>query len=301
LSVDINTDFIEFFIKNIPSKYDYKPIYHYTSPNGFLDIIKENKLWFTRYDCLNDYTEREYIFDVFKSVCEKLVETKQISKKLYDDIIDLEIDKKEFLPYYDDSLYYGEFESEYYICCFSRDRDSLPMWNYYSKDNRYEGYNLEFSSDIIDYLRNKNRKCSMKVFDVIYDKQEQEKRIGGAILKLEDIIDKNNKKSFKRELAEFIKTYAFVFKNPCFQHEKETRIILIIPKEGNSFYPIQYRNSNGCIVPYVEYEFDKDSMTGVTIGPLINAEIAEKTVWRMLKDNGYLSDNIVKSKVPIRF
>ena len=48
-------------------------------------------------------------------------------------------------------------------------------------------------------------------------------------------------------------------------------------------------------------QFDKNTMTGITIGPLVNAEMSENTMWKFLKENGYRFDNIIKSEIPIRF
>ena len=47
---------------------DTSTIYHYTSSNGLLGIIKPHKnpsIYFTQYDCLNDKSEREEFFDFF--------------------------------------------------------------------------------------------------------------------------------------------------------------------------------------------------------------------------------------------
>ena len=32
-----------------------------------------------------------------------------------------------------------------FVCCFSLDNDSLPMWNYYIKEINNQGFNIEFS------------------------------------------------------------------------------------------------------------------------------------------------------------
>lgn len=304
MSIDVNIqgDIMRLFIESMPSRNSFIPIYHYTSASGLLNIINENKLWFTRYDCLNDPTEREYILDVLKSVCKEMYDSNEIDKNTYDDIIEWEIDKKEWISYQDEKFHYGEFDSEYYICCFSRNRDSLPMWNYYSKGSKYEGYNLEFCHDVFDCFPLYWQNCNFKTLDIEYDKEEQKKIIHNFIKKLMLIINyPNNLNTFKINLYGFIKGYALAFKKSCFAHEKETRIVLTIPKDGNKYFPIKYRVSNGCIVPYIECEFEKRLMTGVTIGPLVNAKISEDTLCRLLSEKGYRFDNIVKSKVPIRF
>lgn len=298
-NVDIqNDDLLSFGLKNMPSNICQK-LYHYTSPEGLFNIIKTNKLWFTRYDCLNDYTEREYILDVLKSTCQRMKEQDKIDELLYNELIDLTLDKKETFPIITDKLNYQAFDSEYYVCCFSRERDSLPMWNYYSKKNKYEGYNLEFNIDLLDCVRNLSRNCNIRCFDIIYNRSNQEDRIEDVINKLLSI--DNDVSDIKNHLLSYLKTYALAFKKECFKHENETRIVLIIPKDGNEIFPIKYRVSNGNIIQYIEYEFNKRNMTGITIGPLVNAEVAQSTLWQFLKHNHYRFDDIKISKIPIRY
>lgn len=294
-----NDELLLFNLNNMPSS-ECRKLYHYTSPEGLFNIIKTKKLWFTRYDCLNDYTEREYILEVLKSVCQKMKKQDKIDELLYNELMGLTLDKKEIFPVITDILNYESFDSEYYVCCFSKERDSLPMWNYYSKKDKYEGYNLEFSTDIIDYGKNLARNCNIKCFDIIYDRDEQEKIIEGAIEKL-ILIDEKGTIEIKEHMLSYIKTYALKFKNECFKHENETRIVLAVPKDGNEYFPIKYRVSNGNIIQYIEYEFDERNMTGLTIGPLVNAEVAQSTLWQFLKHNNYRFDDIKISKIPIRY
>lgn len=53
---DIVNKFIE--------KRDIEEVFHYTSASGLYGILTKNKLWFTRWDCLNDYSENKYIHNL---------------------------------------------------------------------------------------------------------------------------------------------------------------------------------------------------------------------------------------------
>lgn len=298
----LNVELLKFHIENPIKKPSVDFIYHYTSPEGLLSILKDQKLWFTRYDCLNDYTEREYIITVFHSVCKKLKNEKEISDSFYEKIIDVEIDKREILSVSNEPFEYDIVDSDYYVCCFSKNRDSLPMWNYYSKNNQFEGYNIEFDIDIVDYNKAQNENCRIEMHEIIYKKKEQERIIKEAILKTYSLSEKyNDFEITKLSLAGYLKKLSLVFKRQCFEHEEEVRMILIIPKDGNEFYPLNYRTSNGCIIPYIEYEFKKRVLLGLTIGPLVNVEASQKTLWQILKQNGYRFDSIEPSDIPIRY
>jgi len=133
-----------------------KIVYHYTSPIGLLGIVADKEenhnnatLWFTRCDSLNDKKERYDIQEVLKEY--KKSKSDDIPKEFQDAIqklIDTDVDEWELPPIRfrnnDGNPIISEIDSKnVYICSFSEDRDSLPMWNYYSKSSRYEGYALK--------------------------------------------------------------------------------------------------------------------------------------------------------------
>lgn len=117
-----------------------KILYHYTTPEGLLGILQSDsvKLRLTKASALNDMMEGKILKERYKSVCTKLYREGKMNKKEYEFLMEnTKLDNN------------GELkESEYrkmYICSFSLERDSLPMWNYYVKGGGYQGYNIGFS------------------------------------------------------------------------------------------------------------------------------------------------------------
>lgn len=98
-----------------------KQIYHYTSIGGLEGILSDGKLRFTNIKYLNDKDEIiagvDSLINIFDAKTEK-------DKKLISDIFD--------------------YSAQNFVCCFSLDQDSLPMWNYYTKEANNQGYNIEF-------------------------------------------------------------------------------------------------------------------------------------------------------------
>ena len=94
----------------------------------------------------------------------------------------------------------------------------------------------------------------------------------------------------------------FCFKDEHFSHEKEVRVILRIPKDKDisNGLPTKYRTGNGYIIPYVEASVPKEAITSVTVGPLLEKELAEKNVKEMMESRG-CSCKVHTSEVPIRF
>ena len=71
--------------------------------------------------------------------------------------------------------HYSSHEVDAYLCCFSLDSDSLPMWNYYVKGNVYQGYNLEISNRFIHDIR--ASEPLVERYKVIYDDKEKQQKI----------------------------------------------------------------------------------------------------------------------------
>ena len=86
--------------------------------------------------------------------------------------------------------------------------------------------------------------------------------------------------------------------------KKEVRIIIRIGKKFPDALSIKYRNYLGYIIPYIELEIDKNSLTQVTFGPLLgdeNQKTVQKEIMKdMLNKNNY-DVNIEFSNIPIRY
>ena len=101
-------------------------IYHYTATLGLKNILKEKELWFTHIQYLNDRTEVDVGVDIYNQRTKQIVENARI---INPDISDISVDTSNIHAY---------------VCCFSLERDTLPMWNYYTKDTSNKGYNIGF-------------------------------------------------------------------------------------------------------------------------------------------------------------
>ena len=98
---------------------DENPIFHYTSIGGLQGIVSKGMLRFTNIKYMND---RDEVNAGLESIA-----------KAYG------ISKADFRPFD-----FMDAESQNFVCCFSLEQDSLPMWNYYTKEINNQGYNIEF-------------------------------------------------------------------------------------------------------------------------------------------------------------
>lgn len=99
-----------------------KRIFHYTSVNGLKSILEQSALRFTNIGYLNDMSE-------VKAGINSLKKTIGLSEGDFNNL----------------QRYIRIAEDETFVCCFSLDQDSLPMWNYYTKEAHHQGYNIEFN------------------------------------------------------------------------------------------------------------------------------------------------------------
>lgn len=77
---------------------------------------------------------------------------------------------------------YDIYSHDTYLCCFSRETDLLPMWNYYSKSQHYEGYNIGFMSDIFKEHQSYERGYSIQLKRVLYTNKEKDEILDKIIL-----------------------------------------------------------------------------------------------------------------------
>lgn len=97
-------------------------IFHYTSIAGLEGILAHKTLRFTNIKYMNDKDE---IIAGLDSVAKAWNSSDEERKKLRSAFI--------------------KRSTQAFVCCFSAEEDSLPMWNYYTKEINNQGYNIEFN------------------------------------------------------------------------------------------------------------------------------------------------------------
>ena len=159
-----------------------KTVFHYTSPNNFMSIFKDNKLWFSDCQFMNDKSEYVYIKKVFlKAIKGANIEVNTEKNERFIDYL---------LPPYNNIRIERQKKGlivkncikikRYYLLCTSLKRDSHSLWCYYSKNNHYQGYNFGINTEkFINSMRGilPNEGCKITYGKVIYDEEEQVRQI----------------------------------------------------------------------------------------------------------------------------
>ena len=298
---------------------DLSTLYHYTNSQGLLGIIdkKSNRvvLWFTNYKYLNDSSEGLELQRIYKITIEKMYKEGNLSKEEFDDIVDVNFDDKHMYAYATMEnekpvTKLIEKEDVAFVCCFSKNKDSLNMWRYYT--NNEIGFGIGFNDIILKketsidtFSSTETRIGEFEWIDVIYNDKEKIHIVQEIILRVKQ--EQKNYGSFydfKDMIYSHLKKYKFSFKHQCFMSEEEVRCVLTIPRDNQGFsgkrpFEVLYRCRNGNITPYIAVFFSKKVLYSVRISPTAPSETQETI-------NYYLSTYspkviVEKSQLPIRF
>ena len=268
-------------------------IYHYTSAAGLLGILTNSKLWFTRWDSLNDTSENLIVHDCINEALDKYTQEPQFVKYIREINNNQRKFKKE-----------GYIDSDLYLASFSANSDSLTMWNCYSKDTRGDGYCIGFDNPKLfqDY--------PVIISKVIYDKDEQMTVVYDVLERLHQIYDCfiKNKDTSPDTYKVVAKSFEFVFeeisiffKHSAFKDEKEVRASIRKRDEVETLKSIvpQIRENGAMLIPYLEMPFDKALVKSVTISPTL-ADRPVRPGLLALKSKLGMGFNILKSEIPYR-
>jgi DUF2971 family protein len=238
---------------------DQALLWHYTSQEGFLGILRSKSIWLTHFRYLNDTTELEYGATLAHRVLfRRLASTKG------DDLDLLKKLDESFAASWRPTQGHG-----YFVFCLSEAEDDLPQWRAYSRGNN--GYALGFHPGRLRMFLPPGydlKKC-------VYDPREQERLIeqfldgttGRVSQTLADAPEpKPRKETLIARLAyslfeEFVKLAA-TLKTPSFVSENEWRVIS--PKtamfhtiSGDS--EIRCRPGGPFPVPYLSLDLSPES------------------------------------------
>ena len=298
--------------------YGEYPIYHYTSLEGMHGIISNSTIRFTNRFCLNDRSEGFYVFTLLENNIDKIIPRDHPLHKLKDDIKDKAREHSEKLP---------ENSSCVYQASFSLDGDSLCLWNYYTKGDNIEGYNLglnpkEIQKSIRKYLSKKRKKPYVLCHKVIYNEEKQINMLRKWLLGMYDAIEGEvkednqvcrNRHGLKMEEYIFgrIATLGAFFKDPCFSIENEYRLSIDLVCDYDSVndkiitYGVDTERQSLCkkgmIVPYYDFKFDLSAIKSITASPTIDTNDTLKNMKVFFKNKGMEQVDFSKSKIPVRF
>lgn len=297
----------------------YEYFCHYTSAESFLNIVQSDgmTLWASRIDCMNDASEWNHAINLYQSTCDYLLKQNNISERFCNAIRDVRPAKEQIFIHREkakDDLRSHDIvsshteETDRFICCFSKEQDSLPMWNNYARSGGRIGYNLGLFHGYIDFDKftlDSGQNRSYSFYKVIYEDSEKYRLMSLQIKGIGDLVQDEDDVSVAVDaISGLLNEWAITFKRKEFAYENEVRLVVDVPLSEIKDQ-LKYRTSNGLIVPYVEVKFPHQCLSSVKIGPLSclpsDAELQKNIIQEMLALRGYKGVDISNSEIPIRF
>ena len=205
---------------------EYKRLYHYTTWNGLLGILKKQSLWATHHRFLNDYSEvilmKSKLFEFIRPVVHKETsnflnknpDCKRIMQQINDNGgFEALVDQRSSL--FIDGMYESLPNSGLYITSFcAENKDQyinengvLSQWRGYGPDG---GFALVFNTQAMEHLL-----------------KEENMNFDYSFLQLSDVVYSDDEKRFKSELESYIP----------FITEHIKRIIRSLPKGKYDYDP----------------------------------------------------------------
>lgn len=289
-------------------------VYHYTSPDGILGILKGRTLQFTDCQYLNDIGEMVYMKEPFDKAYKRIIKERgELDPNTRDLIYSVFASPYEKIDIKHSNKEITFTNNRYYVLCTSLNCDTANMWNYYVKNSVYKGYNLGINKDfMIRYFnRYKPDYCNQIEFihgKVIYNRVKQEKMLYCKINELLQSLDR--KKEKVDELYDDIKQQQLFFKHPAFASEKEYRFILKV--DNNFDFPkdthleLDFRiGLSGIITPYIKWHYSlnikEQLFSQITLAPMIEPTLAMESFKRFLARTVKERITIKPSSIKLRF
>lgn len=287
---------------NIVNKFikekEIEQIYHYTSSVGLHGILTNQKLWFTRWDCLNDYSENKYIHDLIAESLEAF--------SYYPDFVSCLSQINDLQKKWKDESGGLEVDNNLFIASFSLNKDALNLWTYYTKSDHSDGYCIGFKYNGIFCEKG----LDIITSEVIYDPTLQKKIIASMLRSFLDMynnLGKNEDTSRDRYMIMghrfeyYISEISCFFKHPAFRAEEEFRAIVRMHNNSEKHIelPLNVRQNGGMLVPYTELEFKKEHVASVTISPTLKDKPVLPGLYVLRSELG-MNFEIHRSQIPFR-
>lgn len=237
-----------------------EPIYHYTSQQGMLGILKKKAIWASEVHYLNDSEEYGYAFNLLR---------RQLREGQYE---------PEFINTIEKTVTFYE-NIKVYVASFSGKGDLLSQWRAYCPDAG--GFSIGFSYSDLESALQKQR---FTLVSCVYDEKRQKNILNKLIKEALNRSGTYNPIQFRGFFAGTFIKISTVFKHPSFIDEKEWRMVSTpyIGYDEDNEERIYYREGKSMLIPYVECELadnDQDlSFKKIIVGPTPHPELSKESI-----------------------
>lgn len=304
-------------------------LYHYTTIDSLLSILKSGSLRLSNVKFCNDPNEVQYGINFLQRFWDDiggnylidesdrsfhreiqrllhLMNYSLCSKDIRDDLIK-KLDQNPSFLKVDTSFENSKHQS--FLFCLSEDGDNLRQWFPYADGGNGVclGFkNLRNDNDSFFQKKETLLKTVYKSYDlilsVIYRYFQNLHSIYKNVKESEiqnDINDSSFIKFYFELVSSQILSLIFSLKDAGFEDEREHRFI-ISDRENNIKNDIEFLSNKGVIKPYIEAKFNKDSLVEIKLGPKCEKMLNEHSLESLLSFYEYKNAKITHSKKSLR-
>ena len=285
-------------------------LYHYTSGEGVVGILREKNLWATNILYLNDSTELTDARDVFRTELNASLDMGRLADWISTGLV----------------LYARSVPLDHFVVSFCEHGDLLSQWQGYGPHG--SGYSLGFSSSVLmasasAKTSNVRGTCTLSKVKYKHDEKREliQKRMGilceflaPVSSQLLDMTDqeRDSYSFFLWQIASSLNPTFALMKNDAFEAENEWRLVRTfrrpaVPSAHRS--PILVRSVKGRLAPYVEISWQLPSnqssneLRGLDVvycGPSPEPLLDQRAVTDLVFSYNSFNTRVLQSKVPLR-
>jgi hypothetical protein len=260
-------------------------LFHYTSAEALIQIVKSGVLWASNINYLNDGSEFLHALAVADDVLQQ-IERRRRGAPLIKAL------RAVLTPVR---------RANTFVLSFSGASDLLSQWRAYCPASR--GVAIGIS---LQRLRSVAASQGFALTPCIYDLSDQEAVVESILRELFRKFDAGPKRRdvafWADEFASRFRIHAPAFKHSSFREEREWRLVsdeLAVNDPG-----IRFRQGSSFVVPYVEFDIPRADgelqFDAFVVGPTPHSELAQQSMRSLLEVHRCRWRYLVPSQVPYR-
>ena len=274
-------------------------LYHYTTLNGLLGIVRSSTLWASDIRYMNDSAELKHSADLIRLEVQERITRGRCKADLLG----------QFTDWISHRITNGHM---LFGASFRAHGNLLSQWRGYSAHGK--GVSLGFSAD---YILQCAQKQQLQIGKCIYEPARQRKLIRQVVDAVEAHVEHYVSGGTSRQQLSAIYQSVFenieidllriaaILKHPSFREEKEWRIVSPVYADYSKS-PVLFREANAMLVPYMEFDLQLEAgrplqLDHLYLGPTSNINISMNSLKMFLAQNGIVpSRGIDYCRIPYR-
>jgi hypothetical protein len=282
------------------------PLFHYTSPRGFLGIIDKREIWATHYRFLNDRDELRIGEEAVLQEAQSLL--KELKPNTAEHFI-----IEQFVRIYPKARLTEV--TNIYLASLSENGDQLSQWRSYGSDGA--GYSIGVRSIPLPTKDMTGGQAGLILMKCEYDPKPFAAQARKTLLDVARVFDHTVRNHVGSEgqlraarnaaLSAGYRRIAVEIprlKHAAFREEQEWRLV-IVPSLEREKEIVRHRTTSRGVTPYVEVSLarkdEQIDLSRVYVGPGDDRELTIKTTKDLLRYRGYEAQGlVVASSAPYR-